>query len=158
MRLWRIAIVALGVVLVSVSYARGRPLDVHVEDILRLEMEPYPEGPPGPTYTREPHGKDDTFTFDLRLVERFIPDPLPNTTWQGLLCRHGGILRVTLLDGEETITYGPCRRPATIEALWDAMIDIANDRTIALCGPDSHVVGTAGSMMPRCDRRIRVFE
>ena len=128
MRRWLISIVALGVVLALVTYARSRPLDVHAEDILRLEMVPYPEGPPGPTFTREAHPKDDTYTLDLSRIERFIPDPLPNTAWQGLLCRNGGILTVTLLDDKETITYGPCRRPASIDALWEAMIDIANDR------------------------------
>jgi hypothetical protein len=136
MRRWLISLAALGLVVAMVTYARTRPLDVHVEDILRLEMEPYPEGPLGPIFTREPHGKDETYTFDLGVIERFIPDPLPNTAWQGLLCRNGGILSVSLLGGEETITYGPCRRPASINALWAHMIDIASEGACKPgCGP-----------------------
>lgn len=138
MRRWLVSLAALGVVVALVTYARSRPLDVHVEDILRLEIEPYPEGPPGPDFTREPHGKDETYVFDLHRVERFIPDPLPNTAWQGLACEMGGTLSVTLLGGEETIAYGPCRRPASINALWAHMIDIASGGACKpACGPGS---------------------
>jgi hypothetical protein len=136
MRRWLISFTALGLVLALVTYARSRPLDVHVEDVLRLDIVPYPEGPPGPTFTREPHNKDDTYVFDLRRVEQFIPDPLPNTAWQGLLCRNGGTLSVTLLGGKETITYGPRRRPGSINALWAHMIDIASEGACRPgCGP-----------------------
>lgn len=54
------------------------PLDFHAADISKLEIDPFPEGPPGPTFTREPVQDDATFLFDLKLVEPFIPDPLPN--------------------------------------------------------------------------------
>jgi hypothetical protein len=37
-----------------------------------------------------------------------IPVPLPAPSWQGLVCRTGGDVIVTLRDGSE-ITYGPCR-------------------------------------------------
>jgi hypothetical protein len=145
MRRWLVTLAAVAVVVALVTYTRSRPVDVHPEDVLRLEIGPYPEGPPGPTFTREPHREDPTsLTFDLGLVERWIPDPLPNTAWQGVNCTMGGTLSVTLLDGEETITYGPCRRPDSINELWAHMLDVSSDGECRPgCGPGG-MMGPSG--------------
>lgn len=37
-----------------IGYAKSRPLDVHREDIRRVEVQPNPEGLPGPVFTRHP--------------------------------------------------------------------------------------------------------
>lgn len=84
-RRWLIALVAFGLVAVAVAYMRNRPLDVHVSDILRLEIQPYPEGPPGPVFTREggPGNGEGQLLFGLDRVERYIPDPLPQAPLAG---------------------------------------------------------------------------
>jgi hypothetical protein len=47
----------------------------------------------------------------------------------------GGNLIVTLLDGD-TITYGPCRRPESINDLWAHMLDLFSDGECRpRCGP-----------------------
>jgi hypothetical protein len=135
MRRWLIVLVGLALLAAAVVYMRSRPLDVHAADISKLEIDPFPEGPPGPTFTREPVKKDATFLFDLNPVEAFIPDPLPNTAWQGLSCGTGGNLIVTLLD-DDTITYGPCHRPASVDVLWAHMLDISSSGACRpRCGP-----------------------
>jgi hypothetical protein len=140
MRRWLIVLVGLAFVAAAAVYMRSRPLNVHAADISKLEIDPFPEGPPGPTFTHEPMQGDATFLFDLNLVEPFIPDPLPNTAWQGLNCGMGGNLIVTLLD-EDTITYGPCHRPASIDALWAHMLDISSG---GACRPTCGPGGTRG--------------
>jgi hypothetical protein len=125
MRRWLIVLAGLALVAAAVVFMRSRPLDVHVADISSLEIDPYPEGPPGPTFSREPVAEDTSLVFDMKRVEPFIPDPLPNTAWQGFTCSMGGNLIVTLLDAE-TITYGPCHRPASIDALWAHMFEISS--------------------------------
>lgn len=135
MRRWLIVLVGLALVAAAAVYMRSRPFDVDVADISKLEIDPFPEGPPGPTFTREPVQEDATFLFDLNLVEPFIPDPLPNTAWQGLNCGIGGNLIVTLLD-DDTITYGPCHRPASVDVLWAHMLDISSGGACRpRCGP-----------------------
>jgi hypothetical protein len=125
-RRWLIALAALGVGVAAIVYLRGRPLDVHVQDIESVTTDPYPEGPPGPTATRKALPDETSYLFGLDRVARFIPDPLPNTAWQGLNCSMGGNLIVTLRDGK-TIRYGPCRRPDSINDLWAHMFDVASD-------------------------------
>ena len=135
MRRWLIVLGGLALVAAALTYMRSRPLDVHVADISKLEIEPFPEGPPGPTFTREPVQEHTTFVFELKRLEPFIPDPLPNTAWQGLNCGMGGNLIVTLLN-DDTITYGPCHRPASVDALWAHMLDISSGGACRpRCGP-----------------------
>lgn len=99
-----------------------------------MSIDPYPEGPRGPTFTRG-RRPSPRFFFPLGDLEPFIPDPLPSTAWQGLNCRMGGNLIVTLLDGD-TITYGPCRRPESINDLWAHMLDLFSDGECRpRCGP-----------------------
>jgi hypothetical protein len=135
MRRWLVALAALAVVVALVTYARSRPLDVHVQDIESVSIDPYPEGPPGPTFMRGPGERGNLLQAPLELLEPFIPDPLPNTAWQGLNCRMGGNLIVTLRDGD-SITYGPCRRPESINELWAHMLHVfSNGECRPRCGP-----------------------
>jgi hypothetical protein len=135
---WIVLVVVVGVVGAAVVYLRSRPLDVHVRDIQSIKIDPYPEGPPGPEFTRGKRPglfvpEDLFFPFDE--IGPFVPDPLPNTAWQGLNCTMGGNLIVTLRD-RETITYGPCRRPESINELWAHMLDISSrGECRPRCGP-----------------------
>jgi hypothetical protein len=88
-----------------------------------IQMQPIPEGAVGYPYSRS--GKINTLS--LSQIERYIPDPLPHSVWQGLSCHIGGDLIVTLSDGR-TISYGPCRYPRSIAVMW---ADI-NDATRAI--------------------------
>lgn len=111
----------------------GQHVDVQNDDIVSVSLGPYPEGPPGPTFMRGP--RPPGFYFALQQIEPFIPDPLPDTLSQGFNCEPGGNLVVTIRDGG-TITYGPCRRPASINALWARMVEIATDgQCLPGCGP-----------------------
>jgi hypothetical protein len=139
-RRWLVALAALGVVVAFVTFARSRSLDVHVQDIESVAIDPYPEGPPGPTFTRGPRPSA-AFYYPLEQLEPFIPDPLPNTAWQGLNCGMGGNLIVTLRDGD-TVIYGPCRRPESINDLWAHMVDIPSD---GKCGSDCGPGGPPGA-------------
>jgi hypothetical protein len=42
------------------------------------------------------------------------------------MCDMGGNLEVTFDDGEE-VSYGPCKRRASIDRLWERMIAAIND-------------------------------
>jgi hypothetical protein len=136
---WIVAIVALVMVSAVVIYVWSRPLDVHVRDIESVMIDPYPEGPPGPTFMRRPK-PDRQLHLAFDLIEAFIPDPLPRTAWQGLSCGTGGNLIVTVRDGD-TITYGPCRRPDSINQLWAHMVDIASGGACRPgCDPDDRLL------------------
>ena len=137
-RRWIVPLVAIGVVVSAVVLLRSRPLDVHVRDIESIAIDPYPEGPPGPTFTstnRPGLFVSPDLYFQLREIEPFIPDPLPNTAWQGINCQMGGNLIVTLHEGG-TITYGPCRRPESMNELWAHMVDLySGGECRPRCGP-----------------------
>jgi hypothetical protein len=124
--------IILLVLLVSgIAFLHSRPLDVHVQDIESVTLEPQPEGPTL-TFTRgAPLHSNSEFPFEA--IERYVPDPLPNTAWQ--VCTEGGDLVVTLADGD-SVRYGPCRRPESINALWAHMIDVSSDGGCRpRCGP-----------------------
>ncbi len=104
------------------GWVNGRSLDVHRADIALIQMQPIPEGAVGYPYSRSGQGM-----YSLSQIERYIPDPLPHSVWQGLGCHIGGNLIVTLTDGR-TIGYGPCRYPQSIAVMW---ADI-NDMTTAI--------------------------
>ena len=98
------------------SHIVGRTaIYVQRTDIVRLQLIPIPEGPAGPLFER-PLKHD--YALPLGLIEDQIPIPLPEPLWQGFSCGGGGDLEIELAGGR-TIVYGPCRRPAAIEKLWD---------------------------------------
>jgi hypothetical protein len=100
--------------------------------ILRIQLIPRPEGPPAPDFEQTPSGPN---SKALALVQRFVPDPLPATLPQWG-CGTGGDLVVTFKDGTE-ISYGPCHRPASIDALWGHVVSvIENGRCEPHCGPN----------------------
>lgn len=124
-----LVLLAGSVVWWSVRFA---PINVSLSDIVSIELDPYPEGPPSAPFQRrlsEPGAKP------LSLVEEFVPVPLPAPRWQGLFCRTGGNMLVELADGR-TITYGPCRRPPSIDHLWAHMVDVIRGGACRpACGP-----------------------
>lgn len=87
-----------------------------------LQLVPFPEGPDSPLFERTPAHDG---SVPLSTVVDEIPDPLPAPRWQGLTCGMGGNLVVTFADGQ-SVTYGPCKRPASIDRLWDSMIAALN--------------------------------
>jgi hypothetical protein len=93
------------------------PIDVHLGDIASLQLQPVPEGP---TLVLKPANQE------WSLIEGAIPIPLPAPVDQPLGCDSGGDLIVGLKDGR-TITYGPCRHPKTIRALW-ARIEVVDSK------------------------------
>lgn len=120
---------------VWIGYAKSRPLDTHREDIKSVEIQPNPEGPPGPVFTRQPNPDGDSLSQPFSAIAGFIPDPLPHTVWQGFNCEFGGDLIVTLLDGAQVV-YGPCRRPSSIDELWAHILDVySNGECRPRCGP-----------------------
>jgi hypothetical protein len=132
-----LAVIVLCVAAVAawIGYAKSRPLDVHREDIKSVEVQPNPEGPPGPSFTGRPEADLGSRPRPLSAIAKFIPDPLPHTVWQGFNCQFGGDLIVTLLDGSQ-IVYGPCRRPSSIDELWAHILDVyTNGECQPRCGP-----------------------
>lgn len=88
--------------------------------------------------TRLPSGPSRWVTYlqPLEPVEQYIPDPLPAPLDQPADCRFGGSLVVTLADGLK-LTYGPCRRPPSINSLWAAMIYVmGHGECSPHCGPN----------------------
>lgn len=83
-------------------------------------------------------GDDQSIPFltpDTSLVTRYIPDPLPAPLFQGPTCRLSGDLVVTFADGF-SLTYGPCKRPLSINRLWAGMVYVLADGACApKCGP-----------------------
>jgi hypothetical protein len=106
-------------------------------DIVRLEIVPIPEGPPGPMFARGAlPSRDGRLVLPLRDVREYIPSALPASLDQGPDCEGGGNLVVTFHD-EYELAYGPCRRPPAIDHLWAGMIYVFSDGACApRCGPD----------------------
>lgn len=98
--------------------------------IQSLQLVPFPEGPNSPLFERNPSGG----SVPLSTVLRFVPDPLPRPRWQGLTCGMGGDLVVTFADGT-SVSYGPCKRPDSIDRLWSRMIEALDPGCPPRCGP-----------------------
>jgi len=90
--------------------------------VAAVDIRPIPEGPEPKSPAR------------VAQIERFIPDPLPAPLFQWF-CGTGGDLVITLGNGTE-VTYGPCRRPASIDHLWAEIVFIdTNGECAPRCGP-----------------------
>ena len=136
---WRIGQLAiLGTLIGVASVALGaagvgpltpvfyRPISIAENGgVVGVDLRAIPEGPPFPG-------------VPLASIERYIPDPLP-APLNNWFCDGGGNLTVYLGNGRE-VTYGPCRRPASIDHLWSEMIYVETQgRCAPRCGPgDAH--------------------
>ena len=99
----------------------GRPISASEHGgIESLQLGPFPEGPNSPLFEDPPAPAS---SVPLSAVEAYVPDPLPAPRWQGIACRMGGNLDVTFVDGG-TVSYGPCKKPASIERLREAMLEV----------------------------------
>ena len=105
-------------------------------DIVRLEIVPIPEGPPGPVFARGAlPSRGGRLVLPLRDAREYIPSALPASLNQGADCEFGGNLVVTFHD-EYELTYGPCRSPPAIDHLWAGLIYVASKGECApRCGP-----------------------
>ncbi len=122
-----------GALLLSLVGCTSNAADIGIpkERVVRLEIDPYPEGPPSIPFVR---GDSHADTLPISRVERWIPSPLPAPLDQGS-CEFGGNLLVELTDGT-VVTYGPCHRPPSIDRLWTRMVDVMSDgRCRPRCGP-----------------------
>ncbi len=88
--------------------------------IVEVRQAPVPEGPPGPTFTRDV-GRNSVF-LSLKLIEPYIPKPLPDPLDQNG-CTMGGSVFIKFDDHAE-VEYGPCRTPASIDRLLDEMMRV----------------------------------
>ncbi len=115
----RAALVGATVLLVVVGglsfwrYSATRPISIQRSDVIRLHIQPVPEGP-GLCFGRG-------CSLPISAIQAAIPVPLPARSWQGPICRTGSDLIVTLRDGRE-ISYGPCHWPPAIEWLRRKMM------------------------------------
>jgi hypothetical protein len=106
--------------LAVVWYVHGQPISIHPPDVVGVLIHPVPEGP--------------TASAPVSEVASAIPDPLPHPAWQ-FLCSAGATLDIKL-SNSRTISYGPCRRPASINHLFAVIVDIATDgHCRPNCGP-----------------------
>jgi hypothetical protein len=113
-------------------HSRYQPINVDRADVVSVRIQPVPEGPPGPAFVVTASGST---SRPLSMVAAAIPVPLPGPGVQPFGCGAGGDLIVTLNDGH-VITYGPCRRPASIDRLWAVMLNAATGgRCLPRCGP-----------------------
>jgi hypothetical protein len=96
--------------------------------VAEIWMQPIPEGP------AVGFGSTPIDSKPLRLVARFIPNPLPGPLYQGPFCHLGGDLVLTFADGKQ-VTYGPCHRPSSIDHLWAEMIYVLDPSCTPRCGP-----------------------
>lgn len=110
--------------------AQAGPIDVQLIDIASIQLQPVPEGP-----TLLWNNPPSSPYSELRSqIEAAIPNPLPAPEFQPPGCT-GGDLIVHLRDGRD-ITYGPCRHPASIRALWSRLIKVLSDPSCREpCGP-----------------------
>jgi hypothetical protein len=106
-----------------VAFRQEPSVSVAAADIGAIEFIPFPEGPQQPGFT---NGVPDRFHVPIQLVADAIPSPLPGPLRQGITCDSGGEVAFRLVDGR-TITYGPCRIPASIVAFRAAASAAIND-------------------------------
>ena len=124
------ALVVLGVGLQLNWWPAASPIDVQLTDIASIQLQPVPEGP---TLIWN-HPSTGPYSEERSQIEAAIPLPLPAPEWQTPGCG-GGDLIVHLRGGRD-VTYGPCRHPASIRALWSRMVRVLSDSSCKEpCGP-----------------------
>ena len=116
-----VAMAVLAVVAAAMGFlwwpTSAAPIDVPLVEITGIRIQPVPEGPT----LYWPHPPTSPPNADLAAVEAAIPDPLPGPISQPIWCTVGGNLIIEIADGR-SITYGPCRHPASIRALWATLV------------------------------------
>jgi hypothetical protein len=99
--------------------ASGCGRSQHAANVRRVEISPWPEGPTLIASTDTTSGR-----ALLSKVKNSIPASLPANPSQE--CHLG--TAVTIVVGDKTYAYGPCRIPKTIERLRQALIAAATAR------------------------------
>ena len=123
------ALVILGAVRVFL-WPADASINVQLIDIAGITIQPIPEGPT----LNWNHAPTSPPSEQQSQIEAAIPLPLPAPEWQTPGCG-GGNLIVHIRDGRD-ITYGPCRHPASIRALWGRLITVLSDpKCKPPCGP-----------------------
>jgi hypothetical protein len=123
-------LVILGVGLQLNWWPAASPIDVQLTAIASIQLQPVPEGPTL-IWNNPPTSP---YSEQRSQIEAAIPLPLPAPEWQTPGCG-GGNLIVHLRDGRD-ITYGPCRHPASIRALWSRLVKVLSDPSCREpCGP-----------------------
>lgn len=127
MKRWLVMlIIVLAVVLIWLAIARPGPLSaVYYQSIpvaasggvTEIDVVLVPEGP---TLSVRDVPSRAGGVIPLASVQRFIPDPLPAPEFQWI-CDRGSDMVITLRSGKQ-VTYGPCRRPASIDRLWTELV------------------------------------
>ena len=113
-------------------HVRTRPIEIRWADVVSVRLQPVPEGPVPPAFERRPTS---SYSRPLSLIENAIPAPLPGPGVQPFGCQAGGDLIIQLADGR-SITYGPCRHPGSIRALWARIeIVLSHGRCTRPCAP-----------------------
>lgn len=115
---------------------RYSSIAVKREDIVRVAIEPHPQGPPLAIFGRN---QSEPGSLPLDRVEEYIPIPLPAPTSQGG-CHSGGSVVIEVAN-RASITYGPCSRPSSIGHLWAHMIEVRSNGTCRpRCGPEGEII------------------
>lgn len=119
----------------------GPPIPISKGDVTRISFAAFPEGPPAPAFVKTPTRFG---AMPLSYLQSEIPTPLPGTLWQGIGCRVGATVNISLTDGR-TVTYGPCRLPTSIATLRAAAfrLDDGPLLTIQKIAPYVYPEGTA---------------
>jgi hypothetical protein len=86
--------------------------------IRSVEVRAIPEGRAPARFSRNARGPGELPFW--RIIDA-IPRPLPRPPAQGSDCDIGTTVTFALKDGTEVV-YGPCRRPADVERLRQAMM------------------------------------
>jgi hypothetical protein len=116
------------VVIVGAGCSGGHHKAATERDVVGVTTRAYPEGP------LAPHVKAGDRLWPE--VQRALPAVLPQPLKQPKGCSFGNITSLTLANGK-TIDYGPCRRPASIDAircvLAGCTINTSTTRATRLC-------------------------
>lgn len=119
----------------AVAYWHGRPIAIALSDVIEVRLGAFPEGPAFPPFQQTETG----LAHPLSEISKAIPIPLPHPAWQ-FWCSHGENLVISLRDGR-SVTYGQCRRPASINHLIASMNEVLmNDA----CRPQCSAPGVPG--------------
>lgn len=113
-----------------ITIVHAQPIRVSRGDIVSIRLQPIPEGP-GLSAAEEELAREE--------IRESIPIPLPHPAWN-IFCEFGGNMIIELRNGDE-VSYGPCRRPASINHLWAVLIDF---RTGGKCRPNCGPGGEPG--------------